>query len=259
MKYGAAASRRAVIMRHLQASGFAATGALARDMDVSEMTVRRDLLLLHGEGSVMLVHGGAALPMAARISSFGSRQMVNAEAKRRIAVRALQWLQPADTVALDAGTTACALAEALPADFTGCVVTSSIPIVHSLMDRSLPRVITLGGEVDGISRACVGPMAVEAARQLRVRTFFLGAAALDRHGIYVEADLERPTKLALMAIADRVVLLADHSKFGRSALLLLCPLTALAGIVTDAPPSPALQGVLRRARVKVDVASRTPG
>ena len=254
MKYGTAAGRRGVILDRLQADGFAATAALARDMAVSEMTIRRDLMQLGEEGALLLVRGGAALPTSAR-SSFGARQSANAEDKRRIAVLAARSIGLQESIAVDAGTTAHALVEALPANFAGCVVTSSIPAVQTLMDRgSGPRVIALGGELHGPSRACIGPLAVDGVRQLRVATFFLGAAAIDSRGVYVEADLERPTKLALMAIADRVVLLADHAKFRRSAPVLLCPPSALTTLITDRTPPAALVAVLRQAGVDVQVA-----
>ena len=240
-------------MDRLQLDGFAGTAVLARDMAVSEMTVRRDLMQLHEQGAVLLVRGGAALPMSAR-SSFGARQAANADSKRRIAAHAVAWIDAADAIALDAGTTCYALAEVLPTEFTGCVVTCSVPGVQYLMERSGVRVIALGGELHKPSRACTGPLAVENARTLRVRTVFLGAAALDGRGVYVEADLERPTKLALMAISDRVVLLADSSKFGRSAPILLCPLSALDVLITDVAPAEQLHTALDHARVQLEVA-----
>ena len=120
------------------------------------------------------------------------------------------------------------------------------------MERGGPRVIALGGEVHGPSRACTGPLAVEGARTLRVRTFFLGAAAVDSRGVYVEADLERPTKLALIGIADRVVLLADRSKFGRSAPVRLCPLSALSALITDAVLPPGLKLAFDKAQVRAE-------
>jgi hypothetical protein len=78
------------------------------------------------------------------------------------------------------------------------------------------HVIGLGGDLLVESQAFVGPMTVDATSRVRVRTCFLGAAAADERGVYVATDIERPTKQALMDIADEVILLADHAKFGTS-------------------------------------------
>ncbi len=253
MKYGDAGSRRGLILQRLEADGFAAIAALARLTGVSEMTVRRDLQALQADGALQVVHGGATLPGAARGASFDARQSVNHQAKQRIARLAALGIGRHDPIALDAGTTAHALAAALPAGFAGCVVTSSVPVVQLFLERAGPRVIALGGELHQASRACIGPLAVEAASTLAVRTFFLGAAAVDGRGVYVSTDLERPVKLALMGIAADVVLLADGSKFGGSAPVLLCPLERLHAVVTDVPPGAALARALRTRGVAVQV------
>jgi DeoR family fructose operon transcriptional repressor len=100
-------------------------------------------------------------------------------------------------------------------------------------------------------------MTVAATSDLRLRTFFLGAAAVDARGVYVAADVERPTKRALIAIADRVVLLADHKKFLEPAPVLLAPLNELSAIVTDTAPQAAIAEQLRRAGVEIHVAEST--
>jgi DeoR/GlpR family transcriptional regulator of sugar metabolism len=97
-------------------------------------------------------------------------------------------------------------------------------------------------------------MTVEAASQLRVRTFLLGAAAADERGLYVASNIELPTKRALMEIADRVVLLADHTKFTRSAPVLLYGLDQLTTVVTDRPPPAPFGAELARHAVQLIVA-----
>src|SRR5690606_20560027 len=156
----------------------------------------------------------------------------------------------------DAGTTTCALADALPEEFTGCVVTHSVPVIHRLMSsRTQTRLVGLGGDLLRASEAFVGPMTVDAAAHVRVRMFFLGAAAVDGRGVYVAADTERPTKLALMDAADEVVLLADHTKFATSAPVRLCALERLTTIVTDRRPPADLRRQLTAAGVRLLVAN----
>jgi hypothetical protein len=84
-------------------------------------------------------------------------------------------------------------------DFLGSVVTHSVPVIQLMLNRGSGRVVGLGGDVLPESQAFVGPMTVDAAAGLRVRTLFLGAAAVDDRGVYVATDIERPTKQAQIA------------------------------------------------------------
>ena len=140
------------------------------------------------------------------------------------------------TVAVDAGTTTYAAVQALPDAFRGTVVTHSVPVMQ-LCSRGA------SGGSSGWVASCSprarrssdrGPSTAVAG--LRVQTLLLGAAAVDERGIYVSTDNERPTKLALMSIADRVVLLVDSSKFLASAPVHLCGWDEISAVVTDAPP-----------------------
>lgn len=257
LRYDTAPSRRRWILRALRTSGFVSVADLARDLGVSDMTIRRDLRKLEGSGEVRVVRGGVSLPHGSlHASSFVGRIDQNAGAKRRIASAACEFVEAADTIAIDAGTTACALAEALPDEFTGAVVTHSVPVVQLALAHGGPRVIGLGGDLLSESRAFAGPMTVDNASRLRVRTFFLGAAAVDSRGVYVSADAERLTKLALMNIADQVVLLADHTKFSLSEPVLLCGLDVLSAVVTDRQPPREITDELTRVAVPLYVADR---
>jgi DeoR/GlpR family transcriptional regulator of sugar metabolism len=241
LRYGDAPARRNAILRRLRSAGFCSVSELAGELQVSEMTVRRDLRQLTKDDQVRLVHGGASLPPGALSPAlFTSRAGSNDSAKRQIGRSAAALIGPQDTVAIDAGTTAYQLARALPDEFTGCVVTHSVPVIQYLLSRPSVRVVGLGGDLYHASQAFVGPTTVDMASSLRVRTVFLGAAALDERGIYCAADVERPAKRALMGIADHVVLLVDHDKFATSAPVLLCRYGDVGTLVTDRPPPPAV-------------------
>jgi DeoR/GlpR family transcriptional regulator of sugar metabolism len=259
MKYSSADSRREAIMARLRGCGFVVASDIAHDLGVSEMTVRRDLRLLHESEGIQVVRGGASLAVNAGNGSFDTRWTAGTDAKRRIAERACAWIDEGDTIALDAGTTAYQLARSLPAGFSGCVVTHSVPVLELLASRVNIRVIALGGDLYRPSRAFAGPMTVEAASRLRVRTFFLGAAAVDARGVYVAADVERSAKLKLMEIADRIVLLADRSKFGKSAPILLCDFSHIEALVTDGVVPADLTAALETQHVRLEtVASSGP-
>lgn len=255
MRYDSAPARRRAILEALRASGFVSIADLTRDLGVSDMTVRRDLRKLEESDEVRVVRGGVSVPHGPlHAPAFVSRAGVAADAKRRIAAAAVKLIGPADTVAIDAGTTTYALAEALPDGFRGSVVTHSVPVIQLMLNRGSSRVVGLGGDVLQESQAFVGPMTVDAASRLRVRILFLGAAAIDARGIYVATDIERPTKQALINIADQIVLLADHTKFTTSAPVLLCTWDHVSDVVTDVEPSAQIKDQLDRAGVTLHVA-----
>lgn len=251
-----ATARREEILRRLHAAGFLSVTALTHDLGVSDMTVRRDLRLLEAAGQVRVVHGGASLPHGVlRTADFASRGHRESSAKQRIARHAVSLAGPGSTLVVDAGTTPYELAAALPDSFDGTVITHSVPVLQRSLHLESARVIGLGGELLGDSQALVGPAAVEALTGLRADFAFLGAAAVSPRGVYVARALERPTKLALMEAADRVILLVDHTKFTARAPVRLAPLEALDVLVTDARPPRDVASALRAAGVEVQVAS----
>ncbi|MBO8192293.1 DeoR/GlpR transcriptional regulator [Streptomyces oryzae] len=255
MRYTRAAGRRAHILERVQASGFVSVADLVADLGVSDMTIRRDLRRLSADGDVRVVRGGISLPHATlRTSEFISRAHSSAEAKKRIAARAAELVHEDDVVAVDAGTTTFGVVAHFPPAFTGTVVTHSVPVIQQLLHLPGARVVGLGGELYPPSQAFVGATTVEQAQRLRMRLFFLGAAAVDERGVYVEADVERATKLALMEPADEVVLLVDAAKFSSTAPVRLCGLDRLTSLVTDERPPARVARELERHGVHVTTA-----
>lgn len=260
MRYLSGTERRAWVLSTLRTSGFLSVTDLARDLGVSDMTVRRDLRLIEQTGEARTVRGGVSLRHGTlRTSDFLNRAGMQAEAKRRIALEAVRLVRPDDVLAVDSGTSGYEVAAALPDDFAGAVVTASVPVVQLMLNRPRTRLVGLGGELVVPSQAFAGPMTVEAARGVRVRLLFLGAFAVDDRGVYVSADLERPVKQALMDAADEVVLLADAKKFARTAPVLLCPLRRVHRLITDEAPLPRLAKALEQARVQTTLAAVPAG
>jgi DeoR family fructose operon transcriptional repressor len=247
-------TRQDFILRELRAWAYLSVTELSQRLGVSDMTIRRDLRKLEDAGAVRVVHGGVSQPHGIlQTPGFVLRAGRNADAKRRIAEYSLRLLHLGETIGMDAGTTTYQLATSLPDDFAGTIVTNSIPVIQRMLTVRSARVVGIGGELLPESQAFVGPMTVAATADLRLRTFFLGAAAVDVRGVYVAADVERPTKRALIGIADRVVLLADHTKFREPAPVLLAPLNELSAVVTDAAPPAAIAERLREAGVELHV------
>jgi DeoR family transcriptional regulator, fructose operon transcriptional repressor len=255
LSFAAEQSRQSFILRELRAWAYLSVHDLSRQLGVSDMTIRRDLRKLQDAGAVRVVHGGVTQPHGIlQTADFVHRAGRNATGKHLIAKYALQLLEDGDTIGMDAGTTVYELAASMPDHFSGTIITNSIPVIQRMLTVKPARVVGIGGELLSASQAFVGPMTVAATSELRLRTFFLGAAGVDVRGVYVAADVERPTKRALIGIADRVILLADHSKFLEPAPVLLAPLNELSGIVTDTAPPTAIAEQLRKANVEIHVA-----
>ncbi|HKJ12709.1 MAG TPA: DeoR/GlpR family DNA-binding transcription regulator [Ornithinimicrobium sp.] len=245
-------ARQEQIMDLLRHRGFYATAELAAVLDVSDMTVRRDLRPLAAQGAVRVVHGGVGLPHSGIYTTgFFSRVTAESDGKRAIAEKALRFIRPGDAVVIDAGTTCLALAQALPSSFAGKIVTHSVPVLQRTLSLPAACTIGLGGELLHDSHAFVGDSAVATLTDLRANTAFVGVAALDPDGLYMERELERPIKSAVMRCAEKVVVLASASKIGRTALVRLGALESMDVLITDAAVPTALRRDLRAAGVEL--------
>ncbi len=234
LRYDGAPQRRGEILAQLRLAGHVAVSELAARLAVSEMTVRRDLRRLAEVGDVVLVHGGASLPPTARANpAFVARAQLNGESKRRIGQAAAALIGLDDTVGIDAGTTALEVATALPEDFSGCVVTHSVPVLASLLARPGCRAIAVGGELSQDNQALIGPSAAQFVRDLRLGVLVLGATRVDARGLYVRSELELSVKRALIEAADQVVLVVDASKQRAHGTVRVCGLDRVDVVVTD--------------------------
>lgn len=251
--------RRERILDLMRVNGFQSVTQLVELLDVSDMTIRRDLRRLAELGEVRVVHGGASLPHATlRAADFTRRGQHKQAAKQRIGLAALATVGPHATIGIDAGTTTFEIAAALPATFTGTVISHSVPVLQHMRTYAGARVIGLGGELLAWSQAFVGSAAVNALAELHADTVFVGAAAIGASGLFVATDRERPTKLALMSSTDRVVLLADRTKFSAAAPVRLCPWDEVDVLVTDAEPPAAIARSCAAAQVQIIVAGADP-
>jgi DeoR/GlpR family transcriptional regulator of sugar metabolism len=248
LRYDAAAERRTWMLSMLRSVGFLSVTELARQLGVSQMTIRRDLHALENDGHVRLVHGGASL---LRGAALGSRtpEDDDAEARKRVAEHAVDLVGDTDAVAIDAGATGLAVARALPETFTGCVISHSLPVLQYLSIGRLERVVALGGELLAGRHAFVGPATEAATAQLRVRTFFLTPCGIDARGMYAASPAEASVQRQLMDIAEDVVLVVTREAFHTSAPARIAPLDRLTRLVTDQRPPAELASALRRVGV----------
>src|SRR5438067_5323048 len=227
------------------------------------MTVRRDLDALAGSGLIEKVHGGATAPsrQSAEEPGFEAKSHRQLREKEAIARAAAELVEPGQAIALTAGTTTWRLAHHIlhVPDLT--VVTNSIQVANVLHREPRPDlVVVLTGGVRTPSDALVGPVAVTTIRSLHVDLLFMGV-----HGMAVDAGfttpnlLEAETDQALIASAQRVVVVADHTKWGVRGLGRIADLSAAAVIVSDSGLAPDAPQAIAEQGVKLVLASVRPG
>jgi DeoR/GlpR family transcriptional regulator of sugar metabolism len=229
-----AEARRRRIVELVRASGFGSVAELAQLLAVSPMTIRRDIQTLAARHLLRQVHGGAnAMLDAGEGIDFRLRASRAAATKRAVAAAALQYVTPRATLALDSGTTTLELARQLPADARLLVATHSLPALRVLARAEGIDVVSLSGALQRHTQSFAGPMALSAIRSLRIGTFFMGTTAIRDGFMYVGSSFDAQTKVALMDVSDRVILLVDSSKFSATALFPIASTDRLDVVVTD--------------------------
>ena len=259
------ALRRAQILDRVRRDGGASVADLARALEVSPITIHRDLELLAADGLLERVHGGARAREGAGAdgghtpvaTAWDQRVELAKAAKERIAVHAARYVTAGETVFLDASSTSLALArhlmQAPPTELT--VVTNSPAIAHEIAAESIHVVVT-PGELDQHMRLLAGRWTNEFLATLNLAVAFVSAA-----GITVEQGLttsRRPVAdviAAARASARRTVALLDASKFGRTSLLSIMRAEEADAIVTDPDLPPEEVERYRRARINLEVAA----
>lgn len=230
-----AAERRDYLLRILADEGKVVAKDIAARLGLSEDSVRRDLRDLAAEGLCQRVYGGA-LPASPAVADYTARQTVAPESKHRVATAAARLLRPESAVILDGGTTALALAKALPGDLRCTVITHSPTIAAALNEHPLAEVFLLGGKIFKHSAVACGAAAVEAAQQVSADLCLLGVT-----GVHPEAGLttgdpdEAAMKRALAARAADTYILASSEKIGTASRYRVLPWEKISGLITDAP------------------------
>lgn len=230
--------RQSLILDEVQRRGAVRVSELTTMFSVSDMTIRRDLDVLTGGGLVEKVHGGATTrnPHSTDEPGFEAKSHRQQSEKQAIAEAAAALVQPGTAIGITAGTTTWEFARLIVdiADLT--VVTNSVRVGDVLHQARRPDLtVVLTGGVRTPSDALVGPVAVSALRSLHVDLVFMGVHGMtDRAGFSTPNISEAETNRAFIASAERLVVLADHTKWGLRGLSTIAPLSEADTIVSDA-------------------------
>ncbi len=242
--------RRNRLLELVRLRRFASLPDLADALAVSESTIRRDVGHLEQEGAARRIHGGVLYTGSSpKLPHFDAQQPDGWREKKAIARRAVELIEDGDTLLLDGGSTTYEVARLLVGRPLH-VVTTSLPVANLLAADSSAELVMVGGNLCPRTGVAQGPFADKMLSTLRVRKTVLSVAAINDEGFFNNNMLLVETERAMMRAADEVIIVADHSKFGRRSLTHLCALGAIRYLVVD-------QGIAEEWRQKVTAAGVT--
>ncbi|MDA8261547.1 MAG: DeoR/GlpR family DNA-binding transcription regulator [Actinomycetota bacterium] len=251
-----AAERRQWIVDRVRADGRVEVVALAVDLDVTPETIRRDLSVLEDAGLLRRAHGGAIPIERLRFEQeLSSRDILLSDEKEAIALRALSFVPAGGSVLIDAGSTTARLARALNPEEELTVVTNSVPVALELGGRENCQLYFIGGRIRSKTMAAVDAWAVRALAEVTVDVAFVGTNGITATRGFSTADqAEAAVKRAMIASAEMVVALADHSKWGEQKFASFASLDEVDVIITDSGAPRDLAGEIEAAGPKVVIA-----
>lgn len=208
---------------------------LAKDLEVSTMTIRRDLRRLADEDIVTLVHGGAVYNEGgAYLPALTVREKTMRREKSAIAEYCAQQIPEGSAVYLDNGSTTVEIADALRGKQNIAVLSHSLPVLNILSHAKNIQLISVSGIYEPRAKGFFGDLALRMLRQFRIDIAFLGVTAVDAEdGVMSAVFYEQALKKVLVERAKKKILAIDHTKIGGSSFLKVCDLHEIDGIVTD--------------------------
>jgi DeoR/GlpR family transcriptional regulator of sugar metabolism len=234
-----AAERHRQILDRLRRDTTVRTVDLARDFEVTEETIRRDLDLLAKRGRVTRTHGGA-MEVGVFLGELSHQERANRQASQKSAIarEAAKLVKSGETLLLDASSTALELARQLPEDLGLRVVTYSLPVIEVLSSRTDVELIQLGGCYEPRGRRFSGMLTEAALRSLKIHRFFFSGGGFDAElGVSEPNPEQARLKNSIIGHAEWSCALIDSSKLGVRSDFFFAPLGSFAVLVTDSDSS----------------------
>lgn len=225
--------RREEILGRVQRHGYVSVRQLAQDYQVDSSTIRRDLDTMAELGLIVRSHGGAALPAEPAETPYNVKVGKNVAQKRAIARVVAEIVPHGSSLLIDSGSTTLAVAQALRGHREMTVITNDLRVAAELANQGDVRLIVPGGEVLPAVYSLASERAVDLIKEFHVDYALMGADAVDPQGITNTNSNEVSMKRAMLSAADNVLVVADSSKFGHTALVRIAGFDDVDLIVTD--------------------------
>lgn len=244
--------RQEEIFKYLKQKRSATVRALAKELFVSEATVRRDLIEMQNLGLLKRSHGGAIFSESADETSIFVRMGENAQEKERAATVALKYIsEDFGTVFLDSSSTVLALARRMNlSDKT--VITNGIQTAAQLAGVRGIRLILAGGSVSPTGTSVCGSWTNTLLNEFRFDLMLVSCASFREQGAFETSLDQREIKRTVFALSKKRILIADHTKYARSAPYALCPIEAFDYAIFDVLPAEAHEELMKLSNVHTD-------
>lgn len=224
---------------------------LMERLKVSPMTLEKDIKELEEEGFIYKIWGGIALKEEFSVTSFEEREILNLQEKQSIAREAIKLINPGESIGLSAGTTIYEFAKLMLPKSGIRVVTYAVNTASLLISKGI-EVIMPGGICRDGTYALVGDIAVNFFRNVHLDKCFISVNGITLEDGLSEADIQEAILLSVMIkVSSEVIVLMDHTKFGRQKLASVCGIEDIDIIVTDSKAPQSYVQALRGKGIKV--------
>ena len=223
--------REHTILNRLMVQGAVSVAHLSSELEVSEVTIRSDLSSLEERGLLSRTHGGALPSIHPHIFQ---RQNMNIEEKHRIAKAAADLVGDGDAIMIEAGTTTSLLPRYLAGKRDILIITNSVPAFESAKSNPALRITLVGGEFRDSTDSFVGRITLDTIRRFNVRCAFVGTDGFSLKSGITTHLIEGGDVISVMRErAENLVLLADSSKYGKTGVVTILPLSQINTLITD--------------------------
>lgn len=227
------------ILNRLMVQGAVSVADLSSELEVSEVTIRSDLSSLEERGLLSRTHGGALPSIHPHIFQ---RQNMNIEEKHRIAKAAADLVEDGDAIMIEAGTTTSLLPRYLAGKRDILIITNSIPAFESAKSNPALKITLVGGEFRDSTDSFVGRITLDTIRRFNVRCAFVGTDGFSLKSGITTHLIEGGDVISVMRErAENLVLLADSSKYGKTGIVTILPLSQINTLITDTGLSDAVK------------------
>lgn len=242
------AERHLKIIEIISTNGSVQVDELAKILDVSLMTIRRDLEKMRQEGKIDRCHGGAIIK---REVPYTEKRSLETEEKNKIAEQSMKLVRKGSVVYLDAGTTTYEIGKAIKDIPNLTIITNDIEIAKLTLDTSA-NLILCGGMVQKSTGSMIGAMANQMMDNLRIDIAFIGAQSIDDHYNVLTPTMDKAImKQTICKNSKEKYLVVDSSKFGRQALIKINHLSDYAAVITNKKFTQEEEKKLKEMRVTV--------
>jgi len=259
-KSGSVRNRHKKIQRLIQARGFVTIESMAREFGVTPQTIRRDINTLSESGVIHRYHGGAGMTSSTENVDYTQRKILCLKEKQRIARLVASQIPDHASLFINIGTTTEEIARALGNHQRLRVITNNLNVASILSGNDNFEIIVAGGLVRPRDCGIIGPMTIDFIQQFRVDYGIIGISGIDGDGTLLDFDYrEVRAARAIIDNSRKVFLAADHTKFGRNAMVRLGSIGEVDVLFTDRQPPPSLVDELNLAEVQLFVADPEAG